>query len=337
MRSIQDYEDSYQEMELLGQGGFGKVYKVESKCTGELFAAKYIKTGRNRRTQAEQEISLLSGLHSPHIIRFIEAFDTSKNIIVVTEYLEGGELFEMCADSEGSLTEEDCCTFVRQICKGLEYLHSKSVVHLDLKPENIVITERGGKTVKIIDFGSALRLRDGEQVQAMVGTAEFVAPEIVNYDNISTETDQWSLGVVCFVLLSGSSPFIDEDEDDLKTLTNVSLAKYDFDYSEFDSVSADAKDFISRLLRKTSEHRMSSSKCLQHAWLSETSRKNVIKVENLRMFLARRKLKNVGKVLRAINIMRKLSLEAARIKLQVETDDSEEDEELSLHSRESVH
>lgn len=337
LRGAGDYQDSYQELELLGQGGFGKVVRVQCKSTDGFFAAKHIKTGRTKdRELALAEIQLLDGLHNPYIIRFIEAFDAGLSIIVVTEYLEGGELFERCADREVSLTEQDCCTFVRQICQGLEYLHSLSVVHLDLKPENIVITEKGGKSVKIIDFGSALQLQTGEQVQAMVGTAEFVAPEVANNEYISTETDMWSLGVVCFILLSGSSPFLDKHEDDEMTLFNISQAKYDFDYEEFDSVSADAKDFIARLLRKTSEHRLSAAKCLQHAWLRETPRSNVINVKNLRRFLARRKLRNVGRVLMAINVMRKASLEAARMRLEAETQVSEDKEETKMRSEERI-
>ena len=112
-------------------------------------------------------------------------------------------------------------------------------MHLDIKPENIVITEPGGRDIKIVDMGSAVHLTPGHSVRAMVGTAEFVSPEVVSYDDIHTNTDmvryhhtiiagyivtfQWSLGVLSFILLSGASPFLDESEDDQKTLQNVSM------------------------------------------------------------------------------------------------------------------
>lgn len=315
LSSVTEYGERYDEKELLGEGGFGKVYRVECRKSGASYAAKQLITTRKKqRDHALAEINLIKDLASPYIIRFIEAFEMDKGIVLVTELLQGGELFERCVDEEVTLTEEDCCHFVKQVSKGLEYLHSKSIVHLDLKPENIVLTERGGQTVKIIDFGTAMQLRKGEKVQAMVGTAEFVAPEVVNYDAITTETDQWSLGVLCFILLSGSSPFLDAEDDHQRTLCNVSTAKYDFDYEEFDTVSAEAKDFISRLLRKRADDRINSARCLEHPWLQEAPRSNVIRVENLRRFLARRKVRNVGRVLRAINVLRKVSEEAARIR-----------------------
>lgn len=330
LKCAAEYKASYQEKELLGEGGFGKVYRVQDLSSETEYAAKHISTTRMKaRDGALVEIELLRGLDSPFIIRFVDAFEVDKSIIVVTELLAGGELFERCIDEEVELTEQDCCNFMRQVCGGLAYLHTNSVVHLDLKPENIVITEMGGKTVKIIDFGTALSLKQGEKVQAMVGTAEFVAPEVVNYDDITTGTDQWSLGVLCFILLSGASPFLDEDEDQQRTLSNISMAKYDFDYEEFDSVSAEAKDFISRLLRKSGQQRMTAERCLAHPWLQEEiPRSNVIRVENLRNFLARRRVQAVGRVLRAINVMRKASLATARMRLKDTSSSSGEEDEV---------
>ena len=134
--------------------------------------------------------------------------------------------------------------------------------------------------------------------------------------------DQWSLGVLCYILLSGYSPFL-EDGDDQATMANVtrsdfrfefspglveySRSKYDFDYEEFDEVTAVGKDFITRLLRKEPARRMTAAACLQHEWLRETfMRKKTtrINVKNLRKFLARRKVQNVGRALKAISILK---------------------------------
>jgi len=105
-------------------------------------------------------------------------------------------------------------------------------------------------------------------------------------------------------------------------------AKYDFDYEEFDNVSPEAKDFISRLLRKKSENRMSAAECLDHSWLEENQIENKttkIRIENLRKFLARRKLKNVGRVLRAINVFRETARESRSRSREADSDDCEED------------
>merc|ERR1719228_1338188 len=230
-------------------------------------------------------------------------------MILVTEYLEGGELFDKIVDEEFELLESDCCFFTRQICKGLEYLHRNNVVHLDIKPENIVLRGKEGRSIKIIDFGTAIQLLPGKKVQNMVGTPEFMAPEVVNFDDIALETDQWSLGVLSFILLSGFSPFLDDSDDEKmsKTMSNVTMAKYDFDYEEFDEVSPDAKDFITRLLRKNPSRRMTATACLEHSWLKEKlMRKKTtrIKVTNLKKFLARRKVQNIGRALRVINVFK---------------------------------
>ena len=106
---------------------------------------------------------------------------------MISEYLDGGELFERIVDED--LNESDCCHFIRQICQGLDYIHQKDIVHLDIKPENIVITKCGGRDVKIVDMGSAVHLVEGDRVRAMVGTPEFVSPEVVSYEDIHTNTD----------------------------------------------------------------------------------------------------------------------------------------------------
>jgi len=328
--STANYEEKYEETELLGEGGFGKVFKVKQRLGDEVFASKHIKTVKKKqRENAKAEIELLKTMSSPFVITFVEAFESDKKVIMITEYLDGGELFERVVDEDFQLMESECCLFTKQICRGLQYLHSNAIVHLDIKPENIVITEKGGKNIKIIDLGTALRLSSSEKVQAMVGTAEFVAPEVVNYDDISMKTDQWSLGVLTFILLSGASPFLSDDEDDQKTLNSVAMAKYDFDYEEFDIVSSDAKDFISRLLRKRSENRMSSSECLEHSWLEEKEIGNKtakIKIENLRIFLARRKLKNVGRVLRAINVFKETARDSRSRSKETSSGDSGEED-----------
>merc|ERR1719187_3050504 len=137
---------------------------------------------------------------------------------------------------------------MRQILGGVNYLHDNNIVHLDLKPENVVCVNKGSSQIKIIDFGLAKIIKPGQQVRTMCGTVEFVAPEIVSYDNISPATDMWAVGVICYILLSGFSPFMGETDTD--TYTNIVRVLYDFDEPEFDNISANGKDFISQLLMK---------------------------------------------------------------------------------------
>ena len=226
------------------------------------------------------------------------------------EYLSGGELFERVVDEDFILTESDCQLYMRQILRGVGYLHDNRVVHLDLKPENVVCVARNSNIIKIIDFGLAKVLQPGEDYRAMCGTAEFVAPEIVSYDRIGPSTDIWSLGVIAYILLSGLSPFL--GDTDLETYSNISGVRYSFEDPMFDIVSPAARDFIQCLLQKNPERRPSAEQCLSHPWMlqeDETTEKTVLSTANLAKFLARRRWK---KNILGIIAMRRLWINRTR-------------------------
>lgn len=114
--------------------------------------------------------------------------------------INGGELFERVIDDEFTLTEKACTIFVKQICEGVAFIHSQNILHLDLKPENIMCLTKTGNRIKIIDFGLARYYDPQKKLQVLFGTPEFAAPEVVNFDVIGYYTDMWSVGVICYVL-----------------------------------------------------------------------------------------------------------------------------------------
>jgi len=297
------YAQSYDQRKELGRGKFGVVYHVKDKKTDRCYAAKHIRIRKlEQKDKVVEEINLLKKFSNPHIIRFIEAFENPGEVILIMEYLDGGELFERVADDDFNLTESDCCLFMRQICRGVQYLHDHNIVHLDLKPENVVCTQKDNTTVKIIDFGTAKELEPGEGVKVLCGTPEFVAPEVVRYDFISTGSDMWALGVICYILLSGFSPFM--GDNDQETYNNISSCTYDYECEEFDVISDNAKDFINCLLKEKPKLRMTAQQCLSHGWLLEQDiGSSVIKTENLRKFLARRRWQRCGQAIRAMSRM----------------------------------
>ena len=137
----EEYESKYEELDLVGEGGYGKVFKVKPKNGEGVFASKHIKTIKKKeKKNAKAEIELLKTISSPFIITFIEAFEDEKHIIMITEYLEGGELFERVVEEDYQLVESDCCHFIKQICKGMEYLHSQHIVHLDIKVSVFIVS-----------------------------------------------------------------------------------------------------------------------------------------------------------------------------------------------------
>ena len=131
---IAEYHTKYNKIEECGRGKFGTVYHVKSKDTDKCYAAKHVRAKKKeQKEKLKNEIALLKKLANPHIVKFIEAFESNADIIIITEYLKGGELFDRVATEDFDLTEQDCCLFMRQICRGVEYLHKNNVVHLDLK------------------------------------------------------------------------------------------------------------------------------------------------------------------------------------------------------------
>lgn len=145
--------------------------------------------------------------------------------------------------------------------------------------------------IKIIDFGLAQKLDPKKPTRVLFGTPEFIPPEVINYEPIGLTSDMWSVGVICYVLLSGLSPFM--GENDIQTYSNICRAEYDFDDDAFDPVSQDARDFISGLLLHRKESRMTAIQCLESPWLGKynDSGNNNVKLctEKLKKFIIRRK------------------------------------------------
>uniref|UniRef100_A0A671MTF5 Myosin, light chain kinase 5 n=1 Tax=Sinocyclocheilus anshuiensis TaxID=1608454 RepID=A0A671MTF5_9TELE len=285
--------DHYHVHEKLGVGKFGEVYRMSHKQTGWVCAGKFYRARVSReKTAARQEIKLMKQLHHPKLVQCLAAYDTPSEIVMILEYIAGGELFERIVDENFEHTEPNSVNYMRQILEGIQYIHSKRIVHLDLKPENIVCVNSAGTLIKIIDFGLASKLEAGKHLMVLHGTPEFVAPEVVNYEPVDLATDMWSIGVICYILLSGESPF--QGNSDAETLALVTAAQWEFNPESFDGITDEAKDFISGLLRE--DKRLSCEKALAHPWIalfddSNSRSTKSLNKDKMRRFLARQKWK----------------------------------------------
>ncbi|XP_070708167.1 myosin light chain kinase, smooth muscle-like [Pempheris klunzingeri] len=249
-------------------------------------------------------------LHHPKLVQCVAAYDTRSEMVMVMEYIAGGELFERIVDDNFEHTEPTSARYVQQILEGMQYVHKQNIVHLDLKPENIVCVDTTGTRIKIIDFGLARKLEEGKPLMVMHGTPEFVAPEVISYEPVSLETDMWSIGVICFILLSGESPF--QGNSDAETFALVTAARYEFDQESFEDISDQAKDFISSLLKKDRRCRLPCTEALAHPWMVSFTPLNRRPTKSLnkgkmRRFLAKRKWKKTGKAVLALQRMANLS------------------------------
>ncbi|XP_023010389.1 uncharacterized protein mylk4a isoform X3 [Maylandia zebra] len=260
------YTISWQE--ILGGGRFGQVHKCVENSSGLTLAAKVIKArSQKEREVVKNEIQVMNNLDHANLIKLYAAYESRNDIILVLEYVAGGELFDRIIDENHTLMELDAVLFIRQICDGLQHMHKMSILHLDLKPENILCVSRITNKVKIIDFGLARIYKPREKLRVNFGTPEFLAPEVINYDFVSFNTDMWSLGVITYMLLSGLCPFLGDDDNE--TLNNILACQWNFEEQEFVDTSEEAKDFISRLLIVNKSWRMGACEALRHPWLAD--------------------------------------------------------------------
>nr|XP_055038338.1 serine/threonine-protein kinase 17A-like isoform X1 [Misgurnus anguillicaudatus]XP_055038339.1 serine/threonine-protein kinase 17A-like isoform X2 [Misgurnus anguillicaudatus] len=155
---------------------------------------------------------------------------------------------------------------MRQILEGVAFLHKRNVVHLDLKPQNILLTSESPLgDIKIVDFGLSRLVSSSQEIREIMGTPEYVAPEILNYEPISTATDMWSIGVLAYVMLTGISPFLGDDKQE--TFLNISQINVSYTEEELEHLDRAAIHFIKSLLIKEPENRFTAEECLEHQWL----------------------------------------------------------------------
>jgi serine/threonine protein kinase len=242
-------------------------------------AVKYVPKVRLRETQKERirsEIRLLdsviklnSGPH-PHILRLIEAYETSTAFFIVTELLDI-DLFEAAA--ERPFTEEETRHIVVSLCRALEFLHRNRIVHRDLKLENVYLSSKDdllSSIVKLGDFGLARQLRsksvkeEGEnELYSPCGTPTYLAPEVAKSEGYSMSADLWSLGVLTYILLYGYPPFASDDVDEL--LQQIVVADYSL---PSEGCSEEASNLVRGLLERDPQKRLSSQQVLSHPWIT---------------------------------------------------------------------
>ncbi|KAM4717283.1 myosin light chain kinase, smooth muscle isoform 1-T3 [Anableps anableps] len=303
--------DHYNLHEKLGTGKFGLVFKLTHKETGRVCAGKFYKGRRAKeREAARKEIELMNHLHHPKLVQCLGAYDHKPEMVMVMEFIAGGELFDRIVDDNFEYTESGSVRYMQQILEGIAFMHQQNIIHLDLKPENIVCVDTTGTSIKIIDFGLASKLDGNTALKVMHGTPEFVAPEVINYEPVCLATDMWSIGVICYILLSGESPF--QGNSDAETLALVTAAQWEFDEESFKYITEEAQNFISSLLNKDPRRRMSCEEGLAHPWMKKSDSENLsstkcLSKEKMKRFLARQKWKKAGKAMLALKRMALLS------------------------------
>lgn len=214
---------------LIGRGSFSRVVRVEHKSTRQPYAIKMIETRyREGREVCESELCVLRRVRHTNIIQLMEVFETAERVYMVMELATGGELFDRII-ARGSFTERDATRVLQMVLDGLKYLHTLGITHRDLKPENLLYYHPGADSKIIItDFGLASSRKKGDEclMKTTCGTPEYIAPEILVRKPYTNAVDMWALGVISYILLSGTMPF--DDDNRMRLYRQILKGKYSF-------------------------------------------------------------------------------------------------------------
>ena len=260
--SSEPLQKYYNILSDLGHGSFGMVKKVKHKHIGEERAMKIVR----KKLDSQNEIEILRKISHPNIISIYEIFEDSKNYYIMSELLEGGELFEEITRN-GSFSEYEAANIMKQIFNAVNYMHNTQIVHRDLKPENIMLINKSNSKfeIKIIDFGTAKIFEKGIKLTKFIGTSYYIAPEILS-ESYDEKCDLWSCGIILYILICGYPPF--NGASNLDIYHAIKYAPPSFSGEEWKEVSRDAIELIKIMLNKFPQKRFNAEQCLQHKWFN---------------------------------------------------------------------
>ncbi|KXS10487.1 Pkinase-domain-containing protein, partial [Gonapodya prolifera JEL478] len=250
----------------IGEGSFGKVKLGWHKLTSQQVAVKIV--DKIHAPAVVREIDGWRALRHPNIAQLYEVLTTESKIYMVTEFVPGGEAFDMILrrgrmDDRSPLAKR----LFRQVVEAVKYCHDKNLVHRDLKLENVMLTEDMGN-VKLIDFGFTREVALPTQKQLLdtyCGSVAYAAPEmIIGKQYLGPQADIWSLGVILFTLVCGFLPFDDDSENEI--LVQKKIKELDYEMPEF--LSDTCKDLIARILKLDPADRIALNDILHHPWFS---------------------------------------------------------------------
>jgi calcium/calmodulin-dependent protein kinase I len=273
----EDFEAQYEvdEANYIGTGKFSVVHLCWRRAAPEKrYALKVITTRPDDHaslTRIYEEVNILKGLgNHPSIIQLVDMDDGQSNTIrLVLELCEGGELFERIQQKQ-FYPENEAKVLVRNLLEAVAFIHSKGIMHRDLKPENILLSSKVSNTdIKISDFGLAKISKDYPRrlprSHSICGSDFYLAPEVIKQEEYGREIDIWSVGVVAYVVMSGSLPFFHNVLH--KLYRQIVERDLSFPEQAWKTVAKGAQDFILRLLQVRPGDRLTAEQATNHPWL----------------------------------------------------------------------
>ena len=257
----------------IGSGAYGTVYEATNIIFKSKVAMKMIIKHENMKSELiRNEIDILKKLSHPNIVRIYEFYESTNCFYLINEHCDQGELYNYI--NKSTLNEQQLSVIFYQVFSGLCYLHENKILHRDIKPENILISKKEKDLdtneeyfwIKIIDFGTAKIFQTGEKEKRIVGSAYYIAPEVLN-QNYNEKCDTWSVGVILYMFLVGRAPFDGYSNEDI--INSIRTKNYDENNPKLLQRSAEVRDLINNLLNKNTEKRFSAKEALNHEWFKK--------------------------------------------------------------------
>jgi calcium/calmodulin-dependent protein kinase I len=302
------FHNFYTVGQRLGEGENSYVFRAIRKQTKQSYAVKHTDVAsldKDSKQTLRDEVRALRLLRGgPHIIRLFDIFQQPDNIYMIMEEMKGGNLLSRIVEKE-VYTEREA----RQVCKiaftAINYCHRKKVAHRDVKPENFLLVDEGDDTsIKLADFAFAKKVTKEKALMTLCGTAQYVAPEILDQNNPGYDhrCDNWSLGVFSFVLLGGYPPFEGVNDD---LVTEIRRGVFDFHDEYWSEISLTAKKMISSLLVVDPAKRLTVADALSCEWMAAEEEQLVLRDLSLAQNSIKKHIEPKTKVKMAVQTVRK--------------------------------
>lgn len=256
-------------LSVIGKGSYAKVLLVKKKDTGEVLALKVLKKEvieqRRQEEHVKTERNVLVDIDHPFVVKLAYAFQNDRKLFFALEYCPGGELFNLLQKKK-AFSEDQARFYAVQVLLALEHVHSKDVVYRDLKPENVLIDDKG--YLRITDFGLSKKgVKGAKDAFSVCGTPEYLAPEVILKKGHGKPVDWWTFGCFIYEMLTGLPPFYTNTREELFDKIKFGTPKYP------SKMSPSAKDLLTGLFNKDPEQRLGSGSSgarsiKAHPWFS---------------------------------------------------------------------
>jgi len=273
LKKGQTINDKYEVENVIGSGQSvvkKGIHKITKKEYAIKFISKKVKGQTLPRSCIDKEIELLRSLSHSNIVQLHECLENDETVYVVMELVQGCDLYD-AVSTLGTIRPGVAGAIVGQILSALAYLHSRGLVHHDIKMENVIVDYLANK-VKLTDFGSAKEVKN---MSGVGGTINYMAPELImNMRGGNVKCDQsidiWSIGIVVYMMLSGFHPFDHSTKANQNIMNRILSGKFDFPAPQWDSVPKHCKDFIRRCLVIDPKARPSAAELLKHPFITSS-------------------------------------------------------------------